>query len=465
MNARACAGPLEPAATPPLPADLPTGTDLLDPALDDGDDLADRARGARRVLVVDDSRLQRRILVSLLKRPGLEVIEASSGEEALALCREHPVEIVLSDWMMPGMSGLDLCRALRGEGEAGEPKGDYVYFILLTSKGEKAEVAEGLSVGADDFLTKPVDKAELGARIIAGERILAMQHELRETNRKRGEALAKVSALNAAIERDLRQSRDLQHSLIREWRRDFGAAEISLLLRSSGHVGGDLVGFFPTGPGRVGLYGIDVSGHGITSALMSARLEGYLSSRTPTRNVALELLEEIGLVGRPPAEVARTLNELTMNEMTTETYFTMIYADLDLESGTLRFAQAGHPPPLVLRADGRVEFAGAGGLPIGLIEDSSWDEHWLHLQPGDRLIVYSDGVTECEDPSGAMLDEEGLSRLARTHSGLHGHAFLDAILADLRDHAGLCDCGPDEMEEGCVFPDDVSMVLLDHKGA
>ena len=457
MNARASAGPLDPLSATPSAVGPARGMQ----ALDDETDLAPAAEEARRVLVVDDSRLQRRILVSLLKRSGLEVVEAASGEEALALCRERPVEIVLSDWMMPGMSGLDLCRALRGEGEGR----DYVYFILLTSKGEKAEIAEGLGVGADDFLTKPVDKAELGARIIAGERILAMQRELKETNRKRGEALAKVSALNAAIERDLRQSRDLQHSLIREWRRDFGAAEVSLLLRSSGHVGGDLVGFFPTGPGHVGLYGIDVSGHGITSALMSARLEGYLSSRTPERNVALGATEGGDLLGRPPAEVARALNDLTLNEMTTETYFTMVYADLDLASGTLRFAQAGHPPPLVLRADGRVEFAGAGGLPIGLIEDASWDEHWLHLEAGDRLIVYSDGVTECEDPSGAMLDEEGLSRLARTHAGLRGGAFLDAILAELRDHAGLCDCGPDETREGCVFPDDVSMVLLEHRGS
>ena len=416
----------------------------------------------RRVLVVDDSRLQRRILVSLLARPGLEVIQAESGEEALAVLRERPVDIVLSDWMMPGMSGLDLCRALREPGRGGGEADDYVYFILLTSKGEKAEVAEGLRVGADDFLTKPVDKAELAARIVAGERILAMQHELQETNRKRGEALEKVRALNAAIDRDLRQSRALQHSLVREWERDFGVAEVTLLLHSSGHVGGDLVGFFPTGPGRVGLYGIDVSGHGITSALMSARLEGYLTSRALDRNVALS--REDG-AGRPPDEVARTLNDLTLSEMETETYFTMLYADVDLRDGRVRFAQAGHPPPLVLRADGRAEFAGDGGLPIGLIEGAEWDEHALRLGPGDRLLVYSDGVTECEDGAGAMLDEDGLARMARARAGLRGRPFLDALLADLRDHAGLCHCHSDSLEEGCVFADDVSMVLLEYRGA
>ena len=410
------------------------------------------AGAARRVLVVDDSRLARRILISHLAKLDLEVIEAESGEEALAICRERAVEIVLSDWMMPGMSGLDLCRALRRE-TGGEDGGGYVYFILLTSKGEKAEVAEGLRVGADDFLTKPVDGAELGARIGAGERILAMQRELRETNRKRGEALAEVRALHAAIERDLEQARRLQHALVRRWHEDFGAAEVTLMLRSSGHVGGDLVGFFRTSATRVGLYGIDVSGHGITSALMSARLAGYLATGDRRQNVALADRDPARAGGLPPALVAERLNALTLEELETETYFTLLYAELDLASGQVAFAQAGHPPPLVLRAGGTVEFAGGGGLPVGLIEGARWDEHALRLAPGDRLLIYSDGVTECEDPAGAMLDEEGLARLAVARAGLAGRPLLEALLDDLGAHAG-----------GREFADDVSMALLEYRG-
>ena len=412
---------------------------------------AARAEPRRRVLVVDDSRLARRILMSHLSKLDIEVVEAESGEEALALHRERPAEIVLSDWMMPGMSGLDLCRALR---EArGEDEG-YVYFILLTSKGEKAEVAEGLRVGADDFLTKPVDGAELAARIGAGERILAMQRELRETSRARGDALAQVRALNAAIERDLEQARRLQHALVRRWHEDFGAAEVTLMLRSSGHVGGDLVGFFRTSATRVGLYGIDVSGHGITSALMSARLAGYLATGDRRQNVALAERDPARPGGLAPALVAERLNALTLEELETETYFTLLYAELDLASGAVAFAQAGHPPPLVLRAGGGVEFAGGGGLPVGLIEGAGWDEHALRLAPGDRLLVYSDGVTECEAPSGAMLEEEGLARLAAHRAGLGGRPFLEAILADLGAFAG-----------GRDFADDVSMALVEYRGA
>ena len=438
----------------------PPGAGALDPRA-----AGPRAAPRRRVLVVDDSRLQRRILLAHLARLDVEVIEAASGEEALAAFRERPADIVLSDWMMPGgMTGLDLCMALRegraagseGGAEDGAEDGEgatYVYFILSTSKGEKAEIAQGLGAGADDFITKPVDGAELAARIQAGERILAMQEELRETNRKRGEALAEVRALNAAIERDLEQARLLQHALVRRWHEDFGAAEATLFLRSSGHVGGDLVGFFRTRETRVGLFGIDVSGHGIASALMSARLAGHLSTSDRRQNVAFGDEGAGPCGGLSPDRVAGRLNEIMLGEMETETYFTLLYAELDLATGRVRFAQAGHPPPLVLRAGGGVEFAGAGGLPVGLIPGAEWEEQSLRLDPGDRLLVYSDGVTECEDPGGVMLEEDGLSRLVRARAALGGRAFLEAIHAGLREHAG-----------GRDFADDVSMALVEYRG-
>ena len=218
------------------------------------------ANPIRKVLVVDDSRLQRRILSSSLKKLGYKIVEADCAESALDICPKFVPDLVLSDWMMPGMNGLDFCRAFR---KLSADK--YGYFILLTSKSETNEIAQGLDAGADDFLTKPVNPDELRARISAGARILGMQRQLSDANRVVTETLGRLQAVYDGIDRDLMQARKIQQSMVPELTRQFGASRVSLLLKPCGHIGGDLVGMFSPGLGTLGFYSIDVSGHGITS--------------------------------------------------------------------------------------------------------------------------------------------------------------------------------------------------------
>lgn len=401
----------------------------------------------RRVLVVDDSRLQRRILTASLQRWGFDVQEAASGDDALALCAEYAPDLVMSDWMMPGLSGLDFCRAFREM-----PRDTYGYFILLTSKSDKTEVALGLDAGADDFLTKPVNAAELRARISAGARILQMERELTEKNRLIKSTLDELQALYDSLDSDLIEAKRLQQSLVSERYRDLGPAAVSLTLESAGHVGGDLVGTFPISDGQIGLYGIDVSGHGISSALMTARLAGYLSASVPEQNLALQKTQHGRIVARPPAEAVALLNRIFMSEMETEHYFTIVLANVDLTSGLVTLVQAGHPCPAVQRADGRVEFIGDGGLPVGLIDNATYREVEVTLAPGDRLLIHSDGVTECMTRDGVLLDDDGLARIMRGLRQTRGQAFLESLVWKLSAFAGDAD-----------FADDISAVLLEFK--
>ncbi len=400
----------------------------------------------RRVLVVDDSRLQRRIINAALSRLGLEVVEAGSGTEALRLCETAPPDLVISDWMMPGMNGLDLCRAFRAL-----PREDYGYFILVTSKSEKEEVALGLDAGADDFLTKPINPGELRARIAAGDRIVRMQRELTQKNRLVRETLAELQGLYDSLDSDLIEAKKLQQSLIAERHRDLGPAQVSMLLHSAAHVGGDLVGVFAANARRIGLYAIDVSGHGISSALMTARLAGYLSATIPEQNVAL-MRGPGGYMPRPPAEVLADLNQMFLGEIETELYFTMLLADVDLDTGRVVMAQAGHPNPAIQRACGRVEIGGPGGLPVGLIDGASYEAFEAQLCPGDRLFLHSDGVDECADPEGRLLGEEGVARILEELRQTGGMAFLESVIWKLAAFAGRDD-----------FGDDVSAVLLEFK--
>jgi sigma-B regulation protein RsbU (phosphoserine phosphatase) len=400
------------------------------------------------VLVVDDSGLQRRILSASLTRWGYRVSEASCGQDALSLCQVDPPDLVLSDWMMPQMDGLEFCRAFRAL-----PRDDYGYFILLTSKSEKEEVAQGLDCGADDFLTKPVNPAELRARINAASRIIEMQRQLSEKNRLIGSTLSELQGLYDALDVDLVQARKLQQSLVRDRYRDFGQAQVSLLLRSSGHLGGDLVGFYPAGDTRIGLFAIDVAGHGISSALMTARLAGYLSSAAPDYNIALQRMEDGCLSPLPPERAVARLNRLVLDELQTDHYFTLLLADLDLTTGHVVMVQAGHPHPVVQRKNGLLEVLGDGGLPVGLIEDAEFRAFGCTLAPGDRLVILSDGVLECPDHRNVLLGSEGVACLLDRLRDMSGTSCLEALIWYLTEHAG-----------GKDFPDDISAILLEYSG-
>ena len=406
----------------------------------------------RQVLVVDDSKAQRRILSLSLQRWGYHVTEAESAEAALLLCAENTFDIVLSDWVMPGMSGLEFCKKFKSL-----PSDHYGYFVLLTSKSEKGEIADGLDGGADDFLIKPVNSDELHARLRAGERIIGMQREMVAKNRLISATLDELQKVYDSLDRDLIEARKLQQTLVRERHRIFGSGphsgSASILLRPSGHVGGDLAGFFDISARRIALYSVDVSGHGVASAMMTARLAGMLSGATPDQNVALTGGVDGNRGAWPPEMVAWRLNRMMLDDIQVEQYFTMAYAEIDLQTGKVMLVQAGHPHPLLIRATGEVEQLGNGGMPIGLLPNVGFERIETLLHPGDRLFLVSDGVTECPNPAGDELGAEGLIRFIQDNTELAPPDLFEALVWHLNVFAA-----------GVDFPDDVSGVLFHYNG-
>lgn len=408
---------------------------------------AEYSLAIKTALVVDDSRLQRRIASALLSKLGLDVLEAESGSQALDICNRSSPDLIVSDWMMPEMNGLTFCQKFREI-----PRESYGYFILLTSKSEKDDIALGLDAGADDFLTKPVNAAELRARVLAGDRIVAMQKELSEKNRLVQSTLCELQKLYDSLDSDLLEAKKLQQSLVSERHKDLGNAQVSLLLQSSGHVGGDLVGYFPINDDQIGLYAIDVSGHGISSALMTARLAGYLSATSLDQNVSLVSNGDGSYSPRPPAETVADLNRMFLGEIETEHYFTLLLALVDLCDGVVTMTQAGHPFPSVQRADGTVEIVGTGGLPIGLVDCATYEQFRVKLDPGERLFIHSDGIDECASPEGVLLGHEGVEKNLTILKDIHGTALLEAFVWNLSSYA--------KKEE---FDDDVSAIVLEFK--
>ncbi|MEM9366732.1 MAG: HD domain-containing phosphohydrolase [Planctomycetota bacterium] len=123
-----------------------------------------------KILIVDDDEIALAILQSSLEAKGHEVETASDGSLALDRLQDGDIRMVITDWEMPTMDGLELCQAIRRQTAS-----DYIYVVLLTSRGDSEEVVQGMSAGADDFIVKPFHQAELAARVAAGERVLALE--------------------------------------------------------------------------------------------------------------------------------------------------------------------------------------------------------------------------------------------------------------------------------------------------
>ena len=147
------------------------------------------------------------------------------------------------------------------------------------------------------------------------------------------------------------------------------------------------------------------------------------------------------------------MNKLMLSEIQTDRYVTLAYAELDRTCGHMRIVQAGHPHPVIQRADGSVAMLGEGGLPVGLFDGAEYFEFQSVLKPGERLLMVSDGITECPNPDGEELGQEGLERILRHLSSFRGNALLEALIWELaRWHAS------DD------FPDDISCALFEYDG-
>lgn len=401
-----------------------------------------------QVLVVDDSALQRRIVTLNLKKWGVVIFEAESGQKALDICRTEKIDLIISDWVMPEMDGLEFCLEFRKLSRK-----RYGYFILLTSKSDKNDVAQGLDAGADDFLSKPVDSAELKARIRAGARVLEMEQKLLLQNDVVNSALQELRGLYDAINRDLVEAGKLQHSLIPVRHKKLSNADVSLLFKSSSHVGGDLVGFFNYSASKVGLFSLDVSGHGISSALLTVRLAGYFNPYNKAQNIAFDRLLDGSYRHRSPKEISQLLNEQMMDEMDIEHYFTLAFAEVDLSTGHVEMVQAGHPHPVVFNPETGVRYLGSGGPPIGLLPDVVFENFEFTLKAGDRLLLYSDGVTECQNTAGNLFDEDGLQNFLTRKLDSSGPELFDDIMWELTNFS-----------QGEPFGDDISAILMKFNG-
>jgi sigma-B regulation protein RsbU (phosphoserine phosphatase) len=244
------------------------------------------------------------------------------------------------------------------------------------------------------------------------------------------------------METELQAAARLQSELLPA-NRSYGSMHLRSLLIPASIISGDCQNHFALPGGKILVYQADIAGHGISAALLSVALQRVL---TPSFccGASGEVLQA--------AQIVHRLNARLLSNTDTPEYFTLFLAIACPETGRISFCQAGHPMPALLRADGRVEWIGDSGFPVAMLAEVDYEEGACELGPGDQLLIFSDGVTECPDPSGDQLNCERLADMIRAAAAQRepGAPITKAqILSQLRDWHG-----------SEVFPDDVSMLSI-----
>ncbi|MBN2430107.1 MAG: SpoIIE family protein phosphatase [Acidobacteria bacterium] len=280
------------------------------------------------------------------------------------------------------------------------------------------------------------------------------------TQRKNAEialqqAKAQLENANQRMRRNLEAAAKIQQALLPTHPPEMAGVRFAWRLESCDELAGDTMNLLQLDGNLVGLYLIDVSGHGVPSSLLSFTLN-HLLSPVPAQSFLYGRSESRphGFAVLSPAEVARDLNTRFPMDMRTAQYFTLVYGILDMRRLRLRYVTAGHPPPVLLPAGGAPRRLEAAGFPIGVMPEADFEEYVLDLKTGDRILFYTDGVVDTANENDEDFGTERLLATAAQHRQASLQPWLDAIVAAVRAWSG-----------GHPLQDDVSLLALEITGA
>jgi sigma-B regulation protein RsbU (phosphoserine phosphatase) len=397
-----------------------------------------------KLLVVDDDELNRDMLSRRLERKGFQVAVSADGAGALALIADQPFDLVLLDVMMPGLSGLEVLKIIRQKHAATE-----LPVIMATARDQSEEIVNALQLGASDYVTKPLDFPVVLARIetqILLKRSVAetvrLKHDLAAQNQVLEDTNTRLARINRRREHDLRTAARIQGALLPRRLPSYVGARFAWHFEPCDELAGDGLNVLALDDRRVALYVLDVSGHGVAAALLSVTLSRLLSPPRDPSSVLVRACnggDENALGGSAvplqPWEVADELSRRFPFDPATGQYFTILYGLFDVVTGQFEYVSAGHPglAHVPSRADPRI--IDVPGYPIGLAP-SGYQSHALCLEPGDRLYLYSDGITEAMNPTDTLFGGERLLRgLLRGRSVPLVESVSD-VLSDVRSWCG-----------------------------
>lgn len=380
------------------------------------------------VLVVDDEPPIRDILSFYLKRAGYRVLLAENGRAALEEMGRLQPDLILSDLRMPEMAGDVLCQVVKGD-----PKTRDIYFMLVSAMDGLASKIGGLNLGADDMISKPFHAQEVMAKVESAFRIIGMQKEIKRQN-------LELTHFQDRMTTELALAARLQMGLLPPIPGMACGMRYTHRYLPADGIGGDIYTIVPLPDDSVALMIADVSGHGVTAALISAMVKSFFESQVR--------------FGQGPLGWATAMNRDLARSTLSEQFATAFLARLDPANNRIQYVAAGHVPPLLIpggSAGGeRPPSVLVGkGFMLGIDEDLTFTEQSCAFAKGDRLIFYTDGLVEVEREDRRFLGDEGLQEICGKLPEDEEEAanfIIDAAVA---------------FNETSPFVDDVTLVVLD----
>ncbi|RED56767.1 PP2C family protein-serine/threonine phosphatase [Cohnella lupini] len=325
------------------------------------------------VLIVDDNAMNVMVIQEMLKRAGYDDFRvAYSAEEMFELLNNHGegnaiatpnIDLILLDLMMPAMDGIEACRRLQANIRFKD-----IPVIMVTAIGDSRKLAEALDAGAIDFVTKPINKTELLARIRSA---LKLKREL-DWHKER----------DSRMRQELLLARQVQESVLPD-KIEESNLRIKAYFQASEELAGDLYAWHKIDDNRWAIAVIDAMGHGISSSLVSMFIASILK----------ESMRTLWSPDKVFAEINRRLMGLQWENELVHYYCTGIYVTLDLERRTLEYANAGHPAGLLYNAEASLpERLSVSSAPLGMFDSMEIVSRSISLSPGDSLYLFTDGI-------------------------------------------------------------------------
>ncbi|MFS8117373.1 MAG: PP2C family protein-serine/threonine phosphatase [Microcoleus sp.] len=342
-----------------------------------------------QILVIDDDTAVQELLRRTLKKQGYEVTVASNGEDGVAQAQKLRPALIICDWIMPRLTGIDVCRRVKAD-----PDLSTTQFFLLTSLGSIADRVKGLDAGADDFISKPIELNELQARVRAGLRLHQLSRDL------------KIAKQN--LEAELAEAAEYVQSLLPDPMTEPFSIEAKFI--PSRQLGGDCFDYNWLDADYLAIYLLDVAGHGLRAALPSVTVLSLLRSRT---------LPNVDYY--KPSDVLRALNTTFQMSYQNDKYFTIWYGVYNRIERKLVYASAGHPPAVLISqsssSNPKVQQLKTPGMPVGMFPDAPYVDNCCDVEDLSTLYIFSDGVYEIHQPDGNIWGLDPFIDLLAAYNG------------------------------------------------